>query len=85
MKNLRRPAGPRSHWLFIKPCQCPVGLVESFRGETDSEGLAWDAMYEDDPAGERQARRAGVTVILVSHEVYEKDWFEKMFIDCRHG
>lgn len=73
----------RSHFVFLKRCGCPIGLVEKGRFCVD-EDEAWDSMY-DTRAGERAARERGISAVHVSHAEYTATYYTRMTAPCPHG
>lgn len=72
----------RHHFMFLHKCGCPRGLVDRIAG-CRTEDDAWDLMFEDRRA-ERRARADGITVKLVDHEVYSRDYYDRMTGRCPH-
>jgi hypothetical protein len=83
------PNSERHHYVFLKPCGCPIGLVEASARAPGGppriadENAAWDEMY-DTRAQERDARARGVHVVHVDHAQYSRELFPKMSRGCPH-
>lgn len=82
-KRPYRPQAERRHWVFLRACGCPFGLVEQGRWAQD-EDAAWDSMY-DSRGEERAARARGVRAEFVDHATYERDFYPRMTQKCTHG
>lgn len=86
------PQEERHHYVFLRSCGCPFGLVEASPRKPNGpprladEGAAWDEMY-DTRKEERAARSAGVHVVHVDHATYERQFYERMSpkYRCPHG
>lgn len=72
----------RTQFVFVRPCGCPIGLIEGSYGKT--EDGAWDR-FADDRADERRLRNAGVRVLHMSHVEYREKWYPRMVKGCTHG
>lgn len=87
----RPPQSERHHYVFVDPCGCPFGLIEASASKPGGppciadEDQAWDQFY-DTRAVEREARKRGVRAQHVTHEQYERDYFDQMHSGrCTHG
>lgn len=86
------PQNERHHYVFVKACGCPFGLIEASASEPGGppriadEGQAWDEFY-DTRGEEREARNRGVRAVHVTHEQYEREFYDRMSPSyrCPHG
>jgi len=74
----------RDQWVFLKPCGCPVGVMEGYLADTAGEAMS--EMY-DRNKDLRRAVATGIKVHLISFAEYEQKYFEKMrpSYTCPHG
>lgn len=72
----------RTQFVFLRACGCPGGVVEGSYAKT--EDAAWD-IFAESRQEERDLRRAGVTVVHVSHEDYSAKYYPLMLARCGHG
>lgn len=70
--RLRSWAAPRYQWIFTEPCGCPVAVIAGSAVRTAEEAMA--EMYPDVAA----AQASGITVRLISHEEYLREYQPKM-------
>jgi hypothetical protein len=73
----------RTQWIFLRPCGCPVGVMEGSAARVEYD--AWREFY-DTAKAIRAAQSDGIRVQSVSHDTYLKDFAPKMLTSqtCSH-
>lgn len=77
------PIHGRHHHVFLRPCGCPLGLVEATYRNI-SEEAAWLSLYDRSRRAVTEAKNRGVTVVHVDHATYEADYYRRMTATCPH-